>query len=228
MASCSRVRKACGADAVVDIGGDHAAEQRRHVGDKSEQRQGDDQRQKARQDQHLHRRHAHHAQGVDLLAHLHRAEFGGDRRARAARDHDRGEQHAEFAQHQNADQVDGEGRGAEAAQLENALLRHDAADQEIDGDDDRHRAQARNFRCGRPSRSERESAGLNEHPQRADGEFAEKGDAADRLSRRGIDAPLAEPDQQVDERRALAAASGARRREGRLAQQNASGPDRGV
>ena len=42
------------------------------------------------------------------------------------------EQHAEFAQHQDADEIDGEVGRAEAPQLENALLRDDAADQEID------------------------------------------------------------------------------------------------
>ena len=45
---------------------------------------------------------------------------------------------AEFAQDQDADQVDDERRRAEPNELENALLRDDAADQERDQHDDRH------------------------------------------------------------------------------------------
>ena len=65
-------------------------------------------------------------QRVDLLAHLHRADLGGDGAARAAGDHDRGQQHAEFAQQQDADQVDDEDLRAEVAELEGALLGDDA------------------------------------------------------------------------------------------------------
>ena len=136
----------------------------------------EDQGHDARQDQHLHRRHAHDAQRVDFLAHLHRAEFGGDGRAGTAGDHDGGEQHAQFAQHQHADQVDGIGRGAEAAKLENALLRDDAADQEIDRHDDRHGAQREVFHVenhrGRPHQR-----GLERDAQRRRRQFAQKGDA---------------------------------------------------
>ncbi len=41
-------------------------------------------------------------------------------------------QDAEFAQHQNADHVDDVDVGAELAEMEQALLRDDAADQERD------------------------------------------------------------------------------------------------
>ena len=44
--------------------------------------------------------------------------------------HDRGQQHTEFAQHEDADQIDHETRRAEALQLENALLGDDRADPE--------------------------------------------------------------------------------------------------
>ena len=82
--------------------------------------------------QHLDRIETHRAQRVDLLAHLHRAEFGGVGTARAAGDHDGDEQHADLAQHQDADQIDHIIVGAEFAEMENALLRDDAADQEGD------------------------------------------------------------------------------------------------
>ena len=84
------------------------------------------QRDDARQDQHFDRIEAHGRQRVDFLAHLHRAEFGGVGAARAAGDHDRDDQHADFAQHQNADHVDDIGIGAELAEMEEALLGDDA------------------------------------------------------------------------------------------------------
>ena len=52
------------------------------------------------------------------------------------------EQHADLAQHQDADHVDDENVGAEPAEMEDALLGDDAADQEGDQQDDRHRPPA--------------------------------------------------------------------------------------
>ena len=49
--------------------------------------------------------------------------------------------HAKFAQTQDANQIDGVGGGAEAGELEDALLGDDRADQEVDQHDDRHAAQ---------------------------------------------------------------------------------------
>ena len=74
---------------------------------------------------------------VDLLAHLHRAKLGGVGAAGAARHHDGHEQHADFARDQNADHVDHIVLGAELAEVEEALLRDDAADEEGNQDDDR-------------------------------------------------------------------------------------------
>ena len=51
-------------------------------------------------------------------------------------------QHADFAQHQDADHVDDVDIGAELPEMENALLGNDAADQEGDEDNDGHRAPA--------------------------------------------------------------------------------------
>ena len=79
---------------------------------------------------------------VDLLAHLHRAELGGVGAAGAAGDHDGDDQHADLAQHENADDVDDVHLRAELAEVEDALLRDDGADQEGDQQDDRHRLPA--------------------------------------------------------------------------------------
>src|ERR1700681_4130327 len=49
---------------------------------------------------------------------------------------------AELAQHQNADHVDDIGIGAEFAEMENALLRDDGADQEGDQHHNRYRLPA--------------------------------------------------------------------------------------
>ena len=81
--------------------------------EEAEQRQHDDQRQHARQDEHVGRVEAHHAERVDLLAHLHRAELGGDGASGTAGHHDGGQERRELAQRQDADEVDGEDAGAE-------------------------------------------------------------------------------------------------------------------
>ena len=113
-------------------------------------------------------RQAHDLQRVDLLAHLHRAELGGDRRAGAAGDHDRCEQHRHFAQDEDADEIDGVCLRAELAQLKDALLRDDRADEKIDEHDDRHAAQRKLLDV----KDERSDA----KPTRADEYVAEGGD----------------------------------------------------
>ena len=57
----------------------------------------DHQREEARHDEVLDGVHAEHLQRVELLAHLARAEVGGDRRAGHAGDHDRGDERPDFA-----------------------------------------------------------------------------------------------------------------------------------
>ncbi len=106
IASRSRARKTSGLDAAIEPAHQAAAVERRHRAEEGEDRHRDDQRDDARQHQHLDRIEAHGAQRVDLLAHLHRAELGGVGAAGAAGDHDGDDQHAEFAQHQDADHVD--------------------------------------------------------------------------------------------------------------------------
>ena len=73
---------------------------------------------------------------IDFLAHHHRAELGGVGAAGAAGDHDGDDQHADLAQDENADEVDGVHLGAEFAEVEDALLRNDGADQKGDEQDD--------------------------------------------------------------------------------------------
>ena len=132
-------------DAAIEPRHQAAAIQRRDRAEKGQDRQRDHQRQHPRQDQHLDGIETHGAQRVDLLAHLHGAEFGGVGAARAARDHDRHQQHADFAQHQHAEHIDDENVGAEFAEMKDALLGNDAADQKSDQHHDRHRAPAHLF-----------------------------------------------------------------------------------
>ena len=61
--------------------------------------------QEARHDEVLDRVDAEHLQGVELLAHLARTEVGGDRRAGHARDHDRGDQRPQFADHDDHEEL---------------------------------------------------------------------------------------------------------------------------
>ncbi len=107
--------KLASGNARIDPGHDRGAAERREIGDDGQQRQRDGQRHQAREDQHADRVEPHHLQRVDLLAHLHRADLGGDGAARAAGDHDGGQQHADFAQLQDADEVDDEDVGTEIA-----------------------------------------------------------------------------------------------------------------
>ena len=83
------------------------------------------------------------AHRVDLLAHLHRADRGGEGRGRAAGDDDRGQQDAELAQHRDGDQVDDEDLGAELAELDRAHVGEHDADQEGHQRGDRQRVQPR-------------------------------------------------------------------------------------
>src|SRR5580693_235467 len=143
-----------------------AAIQRGDGAEKGQNRQRDDQRQHPGQDQHLDRIESHGAQGVDLLAHFHRTELGGVGAAGAARHHDRHQQHADFAQHQHAQHVDHEDIGAESAEMKDALLGDDAADQEGDQHHDRHRAPADLLEMMH-GRGQAKTARMKEHPDAA-------------------------------------------------------------
>src|SRR6202041_430734 len=131
-----------GIDAAIEPRHQPAAIQCRDGAEKGEDRQRDDQRQHPGQDQNLDRIESHGAQGVDFLAHFHRTELGGVGAAGSTRHHDRHQQHADFAQHQHAQHVDHEDIGAEFAEMKDALLGDDAADQKGDQHHDRHRAPA--------------------------------------------------------------------------------------
>ena len=155
-----------GIDAAIEPAHQPAAIERRHRAEEGQDRHADDQRDDARQDQHLDRVEAHGAQRVDFLAHLHRAELGGVGAARAAGHHDADDQHADLAQHQDADHVDDVDVGAEFAEMEQALLRDDAADQERDEQDDRHRAPGDIVELMH-QRGETEAARMRQHAQTA-------------------------------------------------------------
>jgi hypothetical protein len=80
---------------------------------------------------------------VHLLVQLHRADLGGEGAARAARDDDRGEEHAELTQHRDGDEVHDEDLAAELAELLRADVGDDHGDQERNQRDDRHGSEAR-------------------------------------------------------------------------------------
>ena len=82
---------------------------------------------------------AHGGQRVDFLAHFHRAEFGGVGASRPAGDHDGDDQDANFAEDENSDQIDDIGIRAELAEMKDALLGDDCADQKCDQGHDRYR-----------------------------------------------------------------------------------------
>ncbi len=142
MTSRRRAEERVRRQAAIERGHQPAAEQRGDDAEEGQDRHRDDQRQQPRHDQHFGGIETHGAQRVDLLAHLHRAELGGVGAAGAAGDHDRDDQHAELAQGQHAEHVDHEDAGAEFGEMEDALLRDDAADQEGDHHDDRDRLPA--------------------------------------------------------------------------------------
>ena len=91
---------------------------------------------------HLYRIEAHRAQRIDFLPHPHRAELRRVGAAGTAGDHDADDQHAYFAQHQHTDHVDDVDVRSKLAEMENALLRENGADQYGDQQDDRHRPPA--------------------------------------------------------------------------------------
>ena len=96
----------------------------------------------ARQDQHFDRIEPHCGQSVDFLTHFHRAEFGGIGAARPAGDHDGDDENANLAENEDADQVDDIGFRTELAEMKDALLGDDCADQKRDQGDDRYRLPA--------------------------------------------------------------------------------------
>ena len=81
---------------------------------------------------------AHGAQGIDFFPHFHGAEFGRVGAAGPAGDHDRYDQHADFAQDEDADHVDDVGIRSKFPEVENSLLGNDASDQKRDQHDDRN------------------------------------------------------------------------------------------
>ena len=122
----------------------------------------------AGQDQHLDGIEAHGRQGIDFLAHFHRAKFGGIGTPGSAGDHNGNDQDANFAEYEDADQIDNVGLRAELAEMEDALLGDDGADQKRDQGDDRYGLPANLMQVideGDFSRSER---GLRKTPKLAE------------------------------------------------------------
>ena len=167
-----------------------AAEQRHQNRPEAEQRHHQDRRHHARQDQRLDRRDADRAHRVDLLGDLHRADLGGEGRAGAAGDHDRGHQHAELAHGDPADEVDGVDLGAELGELHRALLGDDDADQEAHQPDDPERAHADHVEA-LDDGVEAEALGLADDVGEADQRRTEEAEQADQRGA-GLGNPFAE------------------------------------
>ena len=129
------------AHAAVEPGDQATAVECRHRTQECQQRQRDYQGDDARKKQNFHRVEPHGAQCVDFLAHLHGPELGRVGAARPARNHDGHNQHPDLAQHEDTHHVDDVFVGAELPEMEEALLGDDAADEEGDEEDDRHRLQ---------------------------------------------------------------------------------------
>ena len=166
-----------------------AAEQRGEDRPEGEQRHHQDRRHHPRQDERFDRRHADRPHGVDLLGDLHRPDLGGEGRARAAGDHDRGHQHAELAHRDPADEVDGVDLGAELGELDRALLGDDDADEEAHQADDPERADPDDVEA-RYDRVEAEALGPADDIGEADQDRAEKAEQADQ-SRAHLGDPFA-------------------------------------
>jgi hypothetical protein len=118
-------------------------QRRQHAAEEAEQQRvdvqqaGDDhQRQEARDDQVLDRVDAEHLQRVELLADLARPQVGGDRRARDAREDDRGHERRELSNRREdeeaAQAVDRAEQHEEVARLESrsAVTERDRGDQQ--------------------------------------------------------------------------------------------------
>ena len=109
-------------DAEIEIAHHRAADHGHDVGVEGEKRQGDDERDDARQDQDVDRVEADRLHRVDLLVDLHGTDLGGEGGARTPGHDDRGEKHADFAQNADAERIDGEDFHIEALQLVGALI----------------------------------------------------------------------------------------------------------
>ena len=119
---------------------DHrAAQHADQVGVAAEQRHHERERQHARQDEEVHRRHRHGGERLDLLVHLHGAELGGKAGAGAPGHDDAGHDRRQLAHRRDGDQVGDVDAGAELLELHGAHEGDDQADQEVDQRDDAQR-----------------------------------------------------------------------------------------
>ncbi|MNM74621.1 hypothetical protein D3C81_863850 [compost metagenome] len=111
-------------------GADHgAADDAADHRDEGQQWQRDQQGQHPWHHQQFHGVQPQGADGVDLLVGLHRADLRGERAGRAAGHEDGGQQHGEFTQERERDQVDGEDGRAEGREHGGAKESHHRAHQ---------------------------------------------------------------------------------------------------
>ena len=123
------------------------------------------------------------------------------------------DQHAQFAQHQDADHVDDVDFGAKGAEVEDALLGDDGADQERDQNNDRHRAPADALEVMN-GRGEAQPRRARDRAARSPSSARRRAGRAARATRRYRPRP---PDR-IEHRRARDCRRGARRAGVRLTQ----------
>ena len=110
-------------------GADHGtAQQAREHGDKGQRRQGDQQRDDARQHQQLQRVKAQRADGVDLFIGFHGADLGSEGTGGTPGHQDGRQQHAKLTQEGEGHQVHGENGSAKGLQHGSAQKGDDRAD----------------------------------------------------------------------------------------------------
>ena len=199
----------------MQVGHHHAAEDADDVGEEDHQRQGDHQRDDARQHQEPLRLEAHDAHGVDLLGDLHHPQLGGVGGAGAARHHDGGDERRQFPRHRDTDHVHDEDVGAELLQLHRPLVGDDHPDEEAGEGDDGQGAHARVLDVlgdGVETDGERVHQGVRQHHEVLAQEFQEESQVPGAVER-----AASQPGQGAEQ----TAAQGSRPRSGlgKMAQQ---------
>ena len=162
-----------------------AANDRHQRGIEAQQQHHEGRRQNARDHQHLNRRDADGAHRVNLLGQLHRPDLRREGTAGSTRDHDRGHQHAEFAQGDAADKVHRQRFRPELFELDRALLRDNNADQEAHQPDNRQSGHADQLHLVH-QRLDRKAGRVADQARSAEQDLAKKADHAVDATARAI------------------------------------------
>ena len=127
-----RLRLPPGWDELESFAKKRAAEDAHEVGPDGEARKHQDHGDEFGGDEEADGIDGHSFEGINFLGDFHGAKLGGERRAGAADDDDRGDERAKFACHGESDGAGDEADGAEAAEFVSRLERENQADEECD------------------------------------------------------------------------------------------------